>query len=443
MGIRSRNRLTRFSLVSVGIAALLATSGSWGAAAAEPSSASGPVLLSLDNGFKFTDFNGGVIEVLADNDAGGERTITGQQQDGTPVVITIQSAVPAPAGLPADPEAVASSALTNYTTGGPVEETQGFTNEQLAFDESQLRPVFAWAVTPSTVSLTWAQVDGIAGFDIYRDGTLVNTVTTNSFLDSGLTSETQYVYEVKGEGIALDSSSAVPTSERTVPVATLASSLLRASGAGVVPYTYQPYTTAFIYKTFIPDAWVNPDFFAAVGCGLAGQDGYQFKGDNRGYANPGPGAPGIPNDYRSMMFVNVNWDNPAPYDLYLTKGIGSTQLYRYGTLQETRTASMDNMLFQDLQKSGAYAQVRFNHSAGNPFCTAGAITYNVIVRLYRSGTIEVVGSRYPAPNHEGWGRYSNSGGSEAWYNIFQLNNQGFNCLTGACGSETINYNRTV
>ncbi|HSP79197.1 MAG TPA: carbohydrate binding domain-containing protein, partial [Myxococcaceae bacterium] len=53
--------------------------------------------------------------------------------------------------------------------------------------------------TSTAVSLTWSastDASGIAGYDVYRDGSLVGSPASNSYTDSGLTAGTTYSYRV-------------------------------------------------------------------------------------------------------------------------------------------------------------------------------------------------------------------------------------------------------
>ncbi|MEV7598487.1 PHB depolymerase family esterase [Kitasatospora sp. NPDC089797] len=77
------------------------------------------------------------------------------------------------------------------------------------------------AVTGSTavsVSLSWNAVDGAVSYDVYRDGTKVNTgaVTGTSYTDSGLSAGTAYGYAVA----AVDSTGSDGTRSATVDAAT-------------------------------------------------------------------------------------------------------------------------------------------------------------------------------------------------------------------------------
>ncbi|MEU0572513.1 glycosyl hydrolase family 18 protein [Nonomuraea sp. NPDC005983] len=60
-------------------------------------------------------------------------------------------------------------------------------------------------VTSSSVSLAWnASTDnvGVTGYDVFRGGTLVTTVTGTSYTDSGLSASTSYTYAVRARDAA-------------------------------------------------------------------------------------------------------------------------------------------------------------------------------------------------------------------------------------------------
>ena len=232
---------------------------------------------------------------------------------------------------------------------------------------------------------------------------------------------------------------------RSMPIETLGStSALGSRNEGVVvPMTYQPNTTAFTYETFITDAQVSLGFFATMGCGQGGHDNRTFGGDNRSWVTPNYMTPNDQPNYRTMLFVNVNWDNPSPYDMVITGGIGATHLYDNGTLIESRTATFENTQIVNTYKSGAYAQTQWKHSVGNPFCNAGAITYDNTMRFYRSGTIEISGWRYAVPHHEAYGRWDNGSG-EFWNAMYLATTDSFDCLLGSqkCAPEKISVSKT-
>jgi hypothetical protein len=307
--------------------------------------------------------------------------------------------------------------------------------------QSKMVPSLVTAVTDKSAAISWDSEPGATAYTVYRDGTKVLETQEPRFSVDDLEPDTSYVFEIKGM-FELEADGSSATVEKTVPVETLSTDESTASGGEIVPLTYQPYNTAFTYETFIEPAQVTnlgPD--AVVSCGLYGQYGVSFSGDNRGYRTPGAGAPYDTPDYRTMMFTNINWDSPAPYDVVNVKGIQPTKKYQDGRLVETRTATMNQMYFKEIQKSGSYAQVRYDHAAGNPFCSIGNIRYDVVNRFYRSGLVETVGYRQQAPSHEAYARFNNTG-SEFWVTQFRLPNAGFNCLFElSCAQQTINYSQ--
>ncbi|HEY8507282.1 MAG TPA: malectin domain-containing carbohydrate-binding protein [Steroidobacteraceae bacterium] len=78
--------------------------------------------------------------------------------------------------------------------------------------------VSAVAISSTQINLTWdASQDsgtGVAGYRIYRDGSLAGTSTTNSFSDPGRTPNTQYTYTVS----AFDAATPANESAQSAPV---------------------------------------------------------------------------------------------------------------------------------------------------------------------------------------------------------------------------------
>lgn len=78
----------------------------------------------------------------------------------------------------------------------------------------------AVAVSDTEIDLTWdASTDnvGVDHYNIYRDDVLVDTSVTNSFSDTGLTTLTEYTYEVSAEDAASNESArSAPAVETTL-----------------------------------------------------------------------------------------------------------------------------------------------------------------------------------------------------------------------------------
>ena len=301
-------------------------------------------------------------------------------------------------------------------------------------DVTEMVPNTLSAVTPKTFSYTWDSV-GVEHV-VYRDGKEIARLTDNVLTDVHLAPGHEYVYEIvsyAADGALL--------ANRYVPVSTPHAGAATAA-PNVSLLTYQNWLSSALYRTFISDNRVSLGFFETLGCGQAFQPNRSFGGDNRGFAYPPLDTPWDSTSSRTSMFLNVNWDNPAPYDLVWVKTVGTTRLYEGTTLIESRTASDSGMVVSEVQASSAYAQARVAHSVGNPFCVAGAIQYNVMFRWYRSGTFEVVGWRQPVPHHEIYGGWDSGSGNLAWYSFGQYTNEGFGCLTGSCGTRTVNVSTT-
>jgi fibronectin type 3 domain-containing protein len=82
--------------------------------------------------------------------------------------------------------------------------------------------VVATATSTSQVSVTWSVStdsggSGLAGYQVYRNGTLLNTTTVNSYTDNGLLANTSYCYTIVAYDNAGNSSAASSESCATTP----------------------------------------------------------------------------------------------------------------------------------------------------------------------------------------------------------------------------------
>ena len=120
----------------------------------------------------------------------------------------------------------ASSAVTATTSGG---SSGGDTTPP-----STPTNVTASGVTSTGASLSWsASTDnvGVAGYHVYRSGTLVGTTTTTTFTDTGLTASTAYSYTV----VAYDAAGNASPASAAVSVTTSGGS----TGGSGCTATYQ------------------------------------------------------------------------------------------------------------------------------------------------------------------------------------------------------------
>lgn len=408
----------------------------------------GPMRIDFANNV-VTDASGNALRVVGESGDEAESTTYAETQSGGAVVIVRQSALPdsspdrASDAIEASPspDVIEKAAEfpgtlpaelvgTDFIEGDVPQSEEGSLQSE-AVDPSLFTLRFVQAVTPTTVSFAWSAREGVASSRITRDGKVVAEGNISQFAEADLKSGSKYIYEVT----SLDAEGGT-VGTRTMPL-TIPSTKTTAKKLSVSPLTYQPFVSGMVYRTFIPDSSVSMDFMTTMGCGQAGQTGMTFSGDGRSWKTPPSNAPWDTTTYRTSVFINVNWGNAAPYDVVWVNDVHPTKLFKNGVLKETRTAPVAGIKITNASSTANFAQAHINHAVGNPFCAAGAITYNAWARFYRSGTFEVSGSRFPVPNHEVYGGWDDGKGNKVWRPLARLTNSGFTCLTGACGSTQV------
>lgn len=324
----------------------------------------------------------------------------------------------------ATPKEADGEANYSYTATEP--ETFGVVADPLSPD-LKWEPVSVIANTSSDASIAWAAGEFTAKISEHAN----ERSQGGEVILEGLKPGNRYAAELESLGTeVVDGQYAART--RTIEFQTLP----ELQQDSVAPLTYQNWTTAYTHKSFIHEPSVS-----AMYCG--NWPTYTFGGDNRSYRLPTWDTPFETPDYRTQMFVNINWDNPAPYDVYWAHAVGASKIYNNGVLRATLYADMDDMLVKEISAGTSYARVYVDHWASNPHCEfldvnyGGAIRYAEWVEFYRSGTVAVDGYRYKAPDHELYGRFNRTDGTDVWLTISQRPNEGFVCLlgNGACGMD--------
>lgn len=394
-----------------------------------------------------TDQRGVVVADVAEALTSGESIQYVQLEDGDTALITALAA-PAldtssmrPQAESVDPEKLqaakeyegilpAELVGTEFTESGDDLVTSGITpTESIDTDSMSISSISA--VTSSAFAISWES--DTTKHIVYRDGVQVASLSRPSFSETGLASGSVHEYQIDSiydDGLV---------TSKTLPVSTTSNGLAARDATAL---TTQTYNSKAIYRTFIPDARVSMDFATTWGCGQQFTSNRSFGGDNRSFVTPPYNAPWDDTSSRTAVFLNINWDNPYPYNVVWVKEVGTTHLYEGANLIEERTASDAGIKIEEASSTTAYAQARVNHDVGNPFCSAGSIKYNVMFRWYRNGTFEVVGWRQPAPAHEIYGGWDTGSGSINWHEFGRYNNEGFGCLAGGCANRTINVTKS-
>lgn len=315
---------------------------------------------------------------------------------------------------------------TGYSTEAPPAETVHITPDFLPKDVTWT-PISAVVASPNAVSVAWKNDDfvlEVAGNPAVKSAGGVATLIglkENEDYEASITKMSELSEDIEF------------VEQRNFTFQTSSADGVVSAAAAL------PYTTAYVHKTFIPDARVP-----GWGCTL--NPTVTFGGDDRSWETPTPAEPGgTGQKYRTQMFGNINWTNPAPYDFVSVKNVGATTVYTNNVLTTTVYASMSDMNFESVQVGTNYAKAYFNHTAGNPGCTfmgvaaTGSIRYAEWVEFYRSGTVAVNGYRFKAPAHEMYGRLDDW----SWKTISRRSNEGFHCLLGNAACALDFYNVSV
>jgi poly(hydroxyalkanoate) depolymerase family esterase len=142
------------------------------------------------------------------------------------------------------------------------------------------------ATTNTTASLSWSSVTGAAGYDVYRNGTLVNAspITGTSYTDSGLAAGTTYAYTVA----ALDSAGTVGAKSAPVNATTTGTHQGLPAPTGLtagtttsssVPLSWNAVSGAASYNVYRNGAKVNASAVTTTGytdTGLAANTAYAY-----------------------------------------------------------------------------------------------------------------------------------------------------------------------
>ena len=192
--------------------------------------------------------------------------------------------------------------------------------------------------------------------------------------------------------------------------------------------TSLPSRTRFRYQTFISeyDTMAPP-----IACAPASTSDVtivaNFLGDNRSW-NPDSDS------FKTRSDVLVDWG--AGGTITPDFAVGESTLvidYYYSFLPPIRTvtrktASSSGLKLVKLVMNSNYVSFRISSDVTNPFCldwTTKGISYNFLFNVFREGTYVVEGTMLRVPNHE---LYSRNNINPSWRTLFQVPNQGFQCL---------------
>lgn len=193
--------------------------------------------------------------------------------------------------------------------------------------------------------------------------------------------------------------------------------------------TALPSRTRFRYQTFIAEAFAPAP---PPACAPVPTNNIlvfaRFLGDNRSWD---PDS----NSYKTRSDVVVDWGAGGTITPEFSVG-ETTRITDYVylpvpvpvTVVHKKTASSEGMKLIRGEMSSDYVSFRIISDVTNPLCLDFAtkgISYNFSFYIQREGRFVVKGTMLRVPNHE---LYTRNNISPSWRNLFQVTNQGFQCL---------------
>lgn len=421
-------------------------------------------ILEVEGSFDLLDQKTGeVISEPRDRaELDGDRSTLTQAADGRPVVFKEQFSLDDPTDLESDIAEASEQAGQEHDPAEVVlpegEEAftrRDYTPEEVAFDHSLLKPRAAFAITPTSAHFHLTHAEGYDQTDykyysVFLNSEVVEVFETPTFVLDGLRPDTEYYYQIvasvedpRAEAAAEDG---YPALTRSIRLLTPPNTFEEAQKNSAALLAVDQYAHGFLHTTFIPQTWaVLTTYMESVGCGVV-EPGHvvAFKGDNRGFQTPAVTDPYVTMPtHRTYMYFDIYYWAPAGSQFVTMKHVSPTEKYVDGIHESTLTASDSAATFSSTSGSTTYGQVWLEHKVTNPHCPFGGVTYGEIVRTYRTtDTVEVVGWRWPAPNHELSFRYymTSSPGSymlPAYWGV----SAGLDCLLGFCTVD--NYSQSL
>lgn len=291
-------------------------------------------------------------------------------------------------------------------------------------------------VSERRISLAWGEIEGIAQFDIYRNGQLVETVEGNQYTDRQVPMNQEFTYWIRGKrpvaqseesfseekfkvaklfgALNWNSSKEKAAMEEfwmTKKIASLNSLLSNEEKPKIYPVWH------FRYQTFLPELVLkNPNLLSPFP---------YFQGDGREFD-----AESL--HYRTRVNFTVDLkeeESSFSYD----KDVGPTIGYNWRKkFNKADVASAEGIELEKIEETGHKVSITLKHSVGNPITTSPNIDYEVSAAFYRDGTYDIIGIHDQSPNHEAYLKYGDDG---EWMEIHQTESEGLAFMADPIASQ--------
>lgn len=289
--------------------------------------------------------------------------------------------------------------------------------------------VMTTVVAKTQIALSWEEMNDVDGYEVFRNGCYMKTVTGNCYIDRDFSLDEAYTYTIHSQRPLVKSEERFNVSksiasqifgllnpvssqeETAVEVFTVTKMIAKPKELlePVEVKSCRIRTTnrwRLRYTTFLTEEWVvNPNVLSRH---------HYFKGDGRGFNPHGE-------SYRTRVDIELAYDEKgAP--LTFTKVVGPSLAYsRLKRFLKKATASHEGIDLQRLDHEEEEVGFHLTHAVGNPLTTAPEIDYVVHAVLRRDGTFDIAGVHDQAPHHE---VYMMHGESDSWLPIHQAESNG-------------------
>jgi len=248
--------------------------------------------------------------------------------------------------------------------------------------------VTATAASSAQVNLTWDAVNGAEGYKIYRDGTLLKTVskTVTTLADTGLTPNTSYCYSVtatdsagnesnkSGQVCAITASKPDPPANVNATAASPTQINLTWSAVAVAE-VYKIYRDGTLLKsvsktvTTLADTGLTPNTSYCYSVTATDSAGYESNKSGQVCAitasKPDPPA-NVNATAASPTQINLTWSAVAVAEVY--------KIYRDGTLLKSVSKTVTTLADTGLTPNTSYCySVTATDSAGNESDKSGQV----------------------------------------------------------------------
>lgn len=298
---------------------------------------------------------------------------------------------------------------------------------------------FTTIVTPSKIAIAWGGIEGVAEYEIYRDGELIDTTKKRQYTDRAIEQDVEHTYWIRAKR-PLEKSETGFSEEKSVLAHLFGFLNIKSSQdkaameefwvtkklasinrlLGDTPKTDvsdQNRKWDFRYTTFLSDDFLqNPN--------LLSPNRY-FGGDGRGFDAEAK-------EYRTQVNFTLELKDQESV-IEFKKDVGVSIAYDWRKkFRKADVASSEDVQVEKVKEDGRNVNIYLTHSVGNPLTASPNIDYDVSATFYRNGQYDIVGLHDQAPNHE---VYLKNDKMDDWLQIHEAESKGLAWMSRSIASQ--------